>query len=53
MPGIDLWGHVGGLIGGVITAKMVGTIDTKKYDMMNICLFIMYFAFIIYLGLFR
>ena len=53
MPGIDLWGHVGGLIGGVITAKMVGTIDTKKYDIMNICLFIMYFAFIIYLGLFR
>ena len=53
MPGIDLWGHVGGLIGGIIAARMVGTIENKKYDMMNICLFIMYFVFLIYLGLFR
>ena len=53
LPGIDLWGHVGGLIGGIITAKMVGTIENKKYDPMNICLFTMYIIFLVYLGLFR
>ena len=53
IPGIDMWGHVGGLIGGIITANMLGTIENKKYNSMNILLFIIYFAFLIYLGIFR
>lgn len=50
---IDMWGHVGGLIGGVITANMLGTIENKKYSFSNILLFIIYFGFLIYLGIFR
>ena len=53
IPGIDMWGHIGGLIGGIITANMLGTIENKKYNSMNILLFIIYFAFLIYLGIFR
>ena len=53
MPGIDMWGHVGGLIGGFLTANMLGTIENKKYNFSNILLFILYFGFLIYLGLFR
>ena len=53
LPGIDVWGHIGGLIGGIIAAYMVGTIENKKYQISNICLFIIYFAFLIYLALFR
>ena len=53
LPGIDVWGHVGGLIGGLIGAYMLGTIENKKYQMSNICLFIIYFIFLIYLALFR
>ena len=53
IPGIDMWGHVGGLIGGIIAANMLGTIENKKYNSMNILLFIIYFAFLIYLGIFR
>ena len=52
IPGIDMWGHIGGLIGGLITAYMVGTIENKKYSVSNILLFLMYFGFLIYLGLF-
>ena len=52
IPGIDMWGHIGGLIGGLITAYMVGTIENKKYNVSNILLFILYFGFLIYLGLF-
>ena len=40
IPEIDMWGHVGGLIGGIITANMLGTIENKKYNSMNILLFI-------------
>lgn len=53
IPGIDMWGHIGGLIGGIITAKTLGTIENKKYNPSDIALFIIYFAFLIYLGLFR
>ena len=53
IPGIDMWGHVGGLIGGIIAANMLGTIENKRYNSMNILLFIIYFAFLIYLGIFR
>ena len=53
IPGIDMWGHVGGLIGGILAANMLGTIENKKYNISNIILFIIYFAFLIYLGIFR
>ena len=53
IPGIDMWGHVGGLIGGLLAANMLGTIDNKKYNISNIILFIIYFVFLIYLGIFR
>ena len=53
IPGIDMWGHVGGLIGGVISAYMLGTIDNKKYNLGNILLMVMYLGFIVYLAIFR
>lgn len=53
ISGIDMWAHIGGLIGGMIISNMLGTIENKKYELTNILLFIIYFAFLIYLGLFR
>ena len=53
ISGIDMWGHVGGLIGGVITANMLGTIENKKYSFSNVLLFAIYFGFLIYLGILR
>ena len=53
MPNIDMYGHIGGLIGGLMAANMLGTIENKKYNANNICLFIIYFIFLIYLGIFR
>ena len=53
IPGIDMWGHIGGLIGGILTANMLGTIENKKYNPSNIFMFIIYFGFLIYLGIFR
>lgn len=53
IPGIDMWGHIGGLLGGIFTSYMLGTIENKKYNISNILLFIIYFGFLIYLGLFR
>lgn len=53
IPGIDMWGHVGGLIGGILTANMVGTIENKKYNVSNIVLLVVYMAFLIYLGIYR
>ena len=53
IPGIDMWGHVGGLIGGILTANMVGTIKNKKYNISNIVLLVVYMAFLIYLGIYR
>lgn len=53
ITGIDMWGHVGGLIGGVIIANMLGTIENKKYNFSNILLFVIYFVFLVYLGIIR
>ena len=53
IPGIDMWGHIGGLIGGVMVANMLGTIENKKYNFNNIMVCIIYFGFLIYLGIFR
>lgn len=53
ISGIDMWAHIGGLIGGMIISNMLGTIENKKYELTNILLFIIYFAFLIYLGLLR
>lgn len=53
ISGIDMWGHVGGLIGGLIASYMLGTIENKKYSFSNILLFVIYFGFLIYLGIFR
>ena len=44
IPGIDMWGHVGGLIGGLIASYVLGTIENKKYNLMNILLLIIYFG---------
>ena len=53
IPGIDIWAHLGGLIGGAIVANILGTIENKKYDMVNILMGIMYYGFLIYLVFFR
>ena len=53
ISGIDMWGHIGGLIGGMITSYMLGTIENKKYNVSNILLFIIFIVFLLYLGLFR
>lgn len=53
IPGIDMYGHIGGLIGGFIMANMLGTIENKKYSLNNIMIFIIYFGFLIYLAIFR
>lgn len=53
IPGIDMWGHIGGLLGGILTANMLGTIEDKKYNISSILLFVIYFAFLIYLGIYR
>lgn len=53
ISGIDMWGHVGGLIGGIFTAYVLGTIDNKKYSLSNILLLVIYLGFLIYLGLLR
>ena len=53
IPGIDVSGHVGGLLGGLIVANMLGTIENKKYNISNIMLFVIYFGFLLYLGIFR
>ena len=50
---IDMWGHVGGLIGGLIASYVLGTIENKKYNALNILLLVIYLGFLIYLGLFR
>ena len=53
LDGIDMFGHVGGLIGGLIVSYIVGTIDNKKYNLSNILLGLLYFGFLIYLVFFR
>ena len=53
ISGIDMWGHIGGLIGGFLSSYMLGTIENKKYSFSNILLFLIYFGFLIYLGILR
>ena len=53
IPGIDMWGHVGGLVGGLMAANMLGTIENKKYNPSNIILTIIYFGFLLYLAFYR
>ena len=48
-----MWGHVGGLLGGIFTSYMLGTIENKKYSFSNILLLVIYVAFLVYLALFR
>ena len=50
ISGIDMWGHVGGFIGGIITTYALGTIENKKYNFSNILLLVIYLGFLIYLG---
>ena len=53
IPGIDVWGHVGGLIGGIMAANMMGTIENKKINISGLCLTSLYFIFLAYLVFFR
>ena len=53
IPGIDMWAHIGGLIGGLMSAYALGTIENKKYNPSNIMLLIIYLIFLIYFGIFR
>ena len=53
IPSIDMWGHVGGLIGGIFTSYMLGTIENKKYSFSNILLLVIYIGFLVYLALFN
>ena len=55
VSGIDNFAHIGGLIGGVFAAMMVGVPDkSSNSDKANGCiLLLIYLAFIIYLSFFR
>ncbi len=54
IPGIDNFAHIGGLVGGFLVSKAVGVNSRdKKSDKINgIILSIIYFAFLIFLGIF-
>ncbi len=51
LPGIDVYGHIGGLIGGILTSMVVGLSDKKrKSDMYNsLIVLIIMVAFLIYM----
>lgn len=51
--GVDVAGHIGGLIGGIIVSSVLGSSDEKAIDINRIIICLIYFVFIIYLGLFR
>jgi rhomboid protease GluP len=53
IPGIDMWGHIGGLVGGLITSYAFGTIENKKYPFSKVMLLIVYLAFLVYMCFFR
>ena len=54
VPGIDYFGHIGGLIGGVLISMAVGLkYKHKKVENINgMILSIVFLAFLIYLGIF-
>lgn len=51
IPGIDISAHIGGLIGGILVSKMVGTIENKEYKILDMLLCAVYFGFLIYFGI--
>ena len=51
--GVDVAGHIGGLIGGIIVSSVLGSSDEKGIDINRIIICLIYFVFTIYLGLFR
>ena len=51
IPGIDISAHIGGLIGGILVSKMVGTIENKEYKIVDMLLCAVYFGFLIYFGI--
>ena len=51
--GVDVAGHIGGLIGGIIVSSVLGSSDEKGIDINRIIICLIYFVFIIYLVLFR
>ena len=53
IPGIDVFGHIGGLIGGIMAASMLGTIEKKKINISYALLTLSYFIFLVYLVFFR
>lgn len=52
MTGVDIWAHIGGLVGGLITANMLGIKD-DDINMSGIPFFLIYIGFLVYLGFVR
>ena len=54
VPGIDYFGHIGGLIGGILMSMAVGLKykDNKRDQINGIILSIIFFVFLVYLGIF-
>lgn len=52
ITGVDIWAHIGGLVGGIITANMLGTND-EDVKLSGVPFFLIYVGFLIYLGFMR
>ena len=52
ITGVDIWAHIGGHIGGLITANMLGTRD-EDVKLSGIPIFLIYVGFLVYLGFIR
>ena len=54
VPNIDLFGHIGGLVGGILISMAIGfKNESEKQDKINgVILSIIFLAFLIYLGIF-
>ena len=54
LPGIDMWGHIGGLIGGILISMALGLrYKERKRDRINgYILSAIFIVFLIYLGIF-
>lgn len=55
LRGIDNWGHIGGLIGGVFSTMAVGIkYKSEKYEMVNgVILYLIYIVFLLYMVFFK
>ena len=55
IPGIDYFGHIGGLIGGILISMALGLkYKERKSDRINgLIISIIFLAFLVYLGIFR